>query len=176
MLLTICPSKRSSKISFQTSPGVRHQFRRKLRQLHSGNRWCLTSLYNAPCFCTLLLFSSVFWRLFAAWSLQRKVSLQFHLVRLETNSSRDSNMKVPRVTLQSHSAHFVVTLPVPLESFSRGSLGFCVPSWSKVLQIRKLEKAVAVSGICSGVPEENSGENRGKIAGKFSRIAKCFKF
>ena len=35
------PSKRSSKISFQTSPEVRHQFRRKLRQLHSGNRWCL---------------------------------------------------------------------------------------------------------------------------------------
>ena len=34
------PSKRSSKISFQTSPEVRHQFRRKLRQLHSGNRWC----------------------------------------------------------------------------------------------------------------------------------------
>ena len=41
MLLTIFPSKRSSKISFQTSPEVRHQFRRKLRQLHSGNRWCL---------------------------------------------------------------------------------------------------------------------------------------
>ena len=31
------PSERSSKISFQTSPEVRHQFRRKLRQLHSGN-------------------------------------------------------------------------------------------------------------------------------------------
>ena len=30
------PSKRSSKISFQTSLEVRHQFRRKLRQLHSG--------------------------------------------------------------------------------------------------------------------------------------------
>ena len=25
----------------QTSPEVRQQFRRKLRQLHSGNRWCL---------------------------------------------------------------------------------------------------------------------------------------
>ena len=37
----IFPSKRSSKISFQTSPEVRHRFRRKLRQLHSGNRWCL---------------------------------------------------------------------------------------------------------------------------------------
>ena len=35
------PSKRSSKISFQTSPEVRHQFRRKLHQLHSGNRWWL---------------------------------------------------------------------------------------------------------------------------------------
>ena len=35
------PSKRSLKISFQTSPEVRHQFRRILRQLHSGNRWCL---------------------------------------------------------------------------------------------------------------------------------------
>ena len=41
MLLTIFPGKRSSKISFQTSPEVRHQFCRKLRQLHSGNRWCL---------------------------------------------------------------------------------------------------------------------------------------
>ena len=39
MLLPIFPSKRSSKISFQTSPEVRHQFRQKLRQLHSGNRW-----------------------------------------------------------------------------------------------------------------------------------------
>ena len=35
------PGKTGSKISFQTSPEVRHQFRRKLRQLHSGNRWCL---------------------------------------------------------------------------------------------------------------------------------------
>ena len=44
------PSKRSSKISFQTSPEVRHQFRRKLRQLHSGNRWCLKkSLVEAQC-------------------------------------------------------------------------------------------------------------------------------
>ena len=40
MLRTIFPSKRSSKISFQTSPEVGHQFRRELRQLHSGNRWC----------------------------------------------------------------------------------------------------------------------------------------
>ena len=44
MVLTIFPSKRSSKISFQTSPEVRHQFRRKLRQLHSGNRWCLEKI------------------------------------------------------------------------------------------------------------------------------------
>ena len=36
------PSKRSSKISFQTLPEVCHQFRQNLRQLHSGNRWCLT--------------------------------------------------------------------------------------------------------------------------------------
>ena len=36
-------SKRSSKISFQTSPEVRHQFRQRLRQLHSGNRLCLHS-------------------------------------------------------------------------------------------------------------------------------------
>ena len=41
------PSKRSSKISFQTSPEVCHQFRRKLRQLHSGNRWCLKILGKA---------------------------------------------------------------------------------------------------------------------------------
>ena len=42
------PSKRSSKISFQTSPEVRCQFRRKLRQLHSGNRWCLKMLRTRP--------------------------------------------------------------------------------------------------------------------------------
>ena len=58
MLLTIFPSKRSSKISFQTSPEVRHQFRRKLRQLHSGNRWCLTMCWqantNTPFRCPLL--------------------------------------------------------------------------------------------------------------------------
>ena len=42
--LTIFPSKRLSKISLQTSPEVRHQFRRKLRKLHSGNRWCLITL------------------------------------------------------------------------------------------------------------------------------------
>ena len=40
------PSKRSSTISFQTSPEVCHQFCRKLRQLHSGNHWCL-NLYRA---------------------------------------------------------------------------------------------------------------------------------
>ena len=40
----VFPSKRSSNISFQTSPELRHQFRRKLRQLHSGNRWCLKVL------------------------------------------------------------------------------------------------------------------------------------
>ena len=44
MFLTIFTSKTSSKISFQTSPEVRHQFRRKLGQLHSGNRWCLLLL------------------------------------------------------------------------------------------------------------------------------------
>ena len=48
MLLTIFPSKRSSKISCQTSPEVRHQFHRELRQLHSGNRWCLPSLSSGP--------------------------------------------------------------------------------------------------------------------------------
>ena len=33
--------KKLSKISFQTSPEVRHQFRRKVCQLRSGTRWCL---------------------------------------------------------------------------------------------------------------------------------------
>ena len=33
--------------------------------------------------------------------------------------------------------------------------------------IRKLEKAVAVSRICPGGPEENSGKVPGKSAGKF---------
>ena len=65
MVLTIFPSKRSSKISFQTSPEVRHQCRRKLRQLHSGDRWCLRlqhanttksqtlAFYKSPCFVPL---------------------------------------------------------------------------------------------------------------------------
>ena len=44
------PSKRSSKISFQTSPEVRHQFRRKLRQIHSGNRWYQQQMLQlTPC-------------------------------------------------------------------------------------------------------------------------------
>ena len=33
-------------------------------------------------------------------------------------------------------------------------------------KIRKLEKAVAVSGVCSGVPEENSGKVTGKLPEK----------
>ena len=41
---------------------------------------------------------------------------------------------------------------------------------------RKLEKAVAVSGIRSGVLEENCGKVPGKLLEKFSRIAKCYKF
>ena len=72
------PSKRSSKISFQCSPEVRHQFRRKLRQLHSGNRWCLAFLSpkfihadflltgetnhcipNTPLICIPLLFETI---------------------------------------------------------------------------------------------------------------------
>ena len=46
----------------------------------------------------------------------------------------------------------------------------------KQVKIRKLEKAVAVSGVCSGVLEENSGKIAGKLLEKFSRIAKCYKF
>ena len=57
------PSKRSSKISFQTSPEVRHQFRRKLRQLHSGNRWCLHLLLF------VLASSAVFEIIFSVFSL-----------------------------------------------------------------------------------------------------------
>ena len=34
-------------------------------------------------------------------------------------------------------------------------------------KFRKLEKAVAVTGVCSGVLRENSGKVPGKIAGKF---------
>ena len=49
MLLTIFPSKRSPKISFQTLPEVRHQFRQKLRQLHSGNHWCLLLPSHRKC-------------------------------------------------------------------------------------------------------------------------------
>ena len=42
--------------------------------------------------------------------------------------------------------------------------------------IRKFEKAVAVSGVCSGVPEENFGKVPGKLLENVSRIAKCYKF
>ena len=41
--------------------------------------------------------------------------------------------------------------------------------------LRKLEKAVAVSGVCSGVPEENSRKVP-ENCWKFFRIAKCNKF
>ena len=39
-----------------------------------------------------------------------------------------------------------------------------------------LEKAVAVSGVCSGVLEENSRKVPGKLLENFSWIAKCYKF
>ena len=42
--------------------------------------------------------------------------------------------------------------------------------------LRKLEKAVAVCGMRSGVPEENSGKVPGKLLEKCSRIAKYYKF
>ena len=35
------PQQKKLEYFFQTLPEVRHQFRRKLRQLHSGDRWCL---------------------------------------------------------------------------------------------------------------------------------------
>ena len=41
---------------------------------------------------------------------------------------------------------------------------------------RKLEKAVAVYGVCSGVLGENSGKVPGRLLEKLSRIAKCYKF
>ena len=40
---------------------------------------------------------------------------------------------------------------------------------------RKLEKAVAVSGIFVEVPEEHSGKSRKTLLETFSPIAKCFK-
>ena len=42
--------------------------------------------------------------------------------------------------------------------------------------IRKLEKAVAVSGVFAGVLQESSGKVPGKLLEIFSRIAKCNKF
>ena len=45
-----------------------------------------------------------------------------------------------------------------------------------VASFRKLEKAVAVSGVSSGVLEENSGKVQGKLLEKFSRNAKSYKF
>ena len=65
MLLTIFPGKRSSKISFQTSPEVRHRFRRRLRQLHSGNCWCLqigVTKRGSPRFVPIFPFSSDLFR------------------------------------------------------------------------------------------------------------------
>ena len=35
------PTKEARKPPSKTSPEVHHQFRRNLRRLHSGNRWCL---------------------------------------------------------------------------------------------------------------------------------------
>ena len=43
---------------------------------------------------------------------------------------------------------------------SDGSLG-------KEKRVRKLEKAVAVSGVCAGVLEENSGKDLGKLLAIF---------
>ena len=42
--------------------------------------------------------------------------------------------------------------------------------------LRILEKAVAVSGVCSGVLEENSGKVPEKLLEKFSRLTKCYEF
>ena len=42
--------------------------------------------------------------------------------------------------------------------------------------LRKLEEAVAVSGVFSGVCEENSSKVPGKLLVNFSRIPKCDKF
>ena len=41
---------------------------------------------------------------------------------------------------------------------------------------RKLEKAVAVSGVWSGLSEENSGKVQGQLREKLFRSAKCYKF
>ena len=50
--------------------------------------------------------------------------------------------------------------------------------WKAVFSLsgRKLEKAVAVSGVCAGVLKESSGKIPGKLLENFSRIAKCYKF
>ena len=42
--------------------------------------------------------------------------------------------------------------------------------------LRKLGKAVAVSGVLAGVLEESPGKILGKSLENFSRIAKCYKF
>ena len=52
-------------------------------------------------------------------------------------------------------------LGIFLESLGGSQRQLCIKT--RPILIRKLEKAVAVSGVCSGVLEENSG----KIAGKF---------
>ena len=46
----------------------------------------------------------------------------------------------------------------------------------RMIQIKALEKAVAVSGVCSGVPKENSGKVPGKLLENFSQIVKCYIF
>ena len=70
MLLTIFPSKRSSKISFQTSPEVRYQFRRKLRQLHPGNRWCLLDVLRCDLSCDNLSYLVFLLKVNFCWSVE----------------------------------------------------------------------------------------------------------
>ena len=52
----------------------------------------------------------------------------------------------------------------------------CGPFLNITPLLRKLKKAVAVSGVGSGVPGENSGKVPGRLLDNFSQIAKCYKF
>ena len=79
----------------------------------------------------------------------------------------------PKATTQE-SANFLRFFPYFLRAGGGGVKSYFSAIFS--LCFRKLEKAVAVSGVCSGVLRENSGKVPGKLLEHFSRIAKCYKF
>ena len=103
------PSKRSSKISCQTSPEVRHQFRRKLRKLHSGNRLCLLFWIDPFLTCTSFLSRRMSWEAF---------NLKFR--RVTIRGAQPSARLSEEIRLSERSAG---VSPRALRGLSEGSAG-----------------------------------------------------